>query len=40
MDHLKEVCAEGRGRIRGGENAGVPGMDSGVGRALVEVQMY
>lgn len=40
VDHLKEVCAEKGAVAYEVENAGVPGMDSGVGRALVEVQMY
>lgn len=40
VDGLKEACRE-RGAVAYEiENHGVPGMDSGVGRALVEVQMY
>ncbi len=40
VDGLKEVCRE-RGAVAYEiENHGVPGMDNGVGRALVEVQMY
>ncbi|THZ04073.1 hypothetical protein D6C95_03457 [Aureobasidium pullulans] len=40
VDHLKEVCAEKGAVAYEVENSGVPGMKSGVGRALVEVQMY
>jgi protein-histidine N-methyltransferase len=40
VDHLKEVCAEKGAVAYEVENSGVPGMDSGVGRALIEVQMY
>ncbi|KAK5170944.1 uncharacterized protein LTR77_004088 [Saxophila tyrrhenica] len=40
VDGLKEACRE-RGAVAYEiENHGVPGMDGGVGRALVEVQMY
>ena len=40
VDGLKEACRE-RGAVAYEiENHGVPGMESGVGRALVEVQMY
>jgi protein-histidine N-methyltransferase len=40
VDHLKEVCAEKGAVAYEVENSGVPGMDSGVGRALIEVQMF
>jgi len=40
VDGLKEACAEKGAVAYEVENAGVPGMDRGVGRALVEVQMY
>ena len=40
VDLLKEMCAEKGAVAYEVENSGVPGMDSGVGRALVEVQMY
>lgn len=40
VDGLKEACRE-RGMVAYEiENHGVPGMDGGVGRALIEVQMY
>jgi protein-histidine N-methyltransferase len=40
VDGLKAACRE-RGAVAYEiENHGVPGMDSGVGRALIEVQMY
>jgi protein-histidine N-methyltransferase len=40
VDGLKEACRE-RGAVAYEiENHGVPGMDQGVGRALMEVQMY
>lgn len=40
VDMMKEMCA-GEGAVAYEvENSGVEGMDSGVGRALVEVQMY
>lgn len=40
VDGLKEACRE-RGMVAYEiENHGVPGMEAGVGRALVEVQMY
>lgn len=40
VDGLKEACAERGAVAYEVENSGVEGMDSGVGRALVEVQMY
>ena len=40
VDGLKEACRELGALAYEIENHGVPGMDSGVGRALVEVQMY
>lgn len=40
VDHLKEMCAEKGAVAYEVENSGVTGMDSGVGRALIEVQMY
>lgn len=40
VDGLKEACREQGAVAYEIENHGVPGMDSGVGRALVEVQMY
>lgn len=40
VDGLKEACREKGAVAYEIENHGVPGMDSGVGRALVEVQMY
>lgn len=40
VDGLKEACRE-RGAVAYEiENHGVPGMETGVGRALVEVQLY
>ncbi|EMC99154.1 hypothetical protein BAUCODRAFT_146131 [Baudoinia panamericana UAMH 10762] len=40
VDGLKAACRE-RGAVAYEiENHGVPGMDSGVGRALIEIQMY
>ena len=40
VDGLKEACHEQGAVAHEVENAGVVGMDQGVGRALVEVQMY
>ena len=40
VDGLKEACREGGAVAYEIENHGVPGMDQGVGRALMEVQMY
>lgn len=40
VDGLKEACREHGAVAYEIENHGVPGMDSGVGRALIEVQMY
>lgn len=40
VDGLKEACRELGAVAYEVENHGVPGMESGVGRALVEVQMY
>lgn len=40
VDLMKETCAEKGAVAYEVENSGVVGMDSGVGRALVEVQMY
>lgn len=40
VDGLKEACREKGAVAYEIENHGVPGMDSGVGRALIEVQMY
>jgi protein-histidine N-methyltransferase len=40
VDGLKEACREQGAVAYEIENHGVPGMSSGVGRALVEVQMY
>ncbi|GAB7351773.1 hypothetical protein MBLNU459_g2348t1 [Dothideomycetes sp. NU459] len=40
VDLMKEMCAEKGAVAYEVENAGVAGMDAGVGRALVEVQMY
>ncbi|KAF1347579.1 hypothetical protein BDV97DRAFT_202712 [Delphinella strobiligena] len=40
VDLMKEMCAEKGAVAYEVENSGVAGMDSGVGRALVEVQMY
>jgi protein-histidine N-methyltransferase len=40
VDGLKEACREKGAVAYEVENHGVPGMESGVGRALVEVQMY
>lgn len=40
VDGLKEACKRKDVFVGEVENAGVPGMDSGVGRALIEVQMY
>lgn len=40
VDGLKEACREKGAVAYEIENHGVPGMDHGVGRALVEVQMY
>ena len=37
---LKEACREQGAVAYEVENHGVPGMNSGVGRALIEVQMY
>lgn len=40
VDGLKEACREQGAVAYEIENHGVPGMDAGVGRALVEMQMY
>lgn len=40
VDLMKEMCAERGAVAYEVENSGVEGMDKGVGRALVEVQMY
>jgi len=40
VDSLKEACAVKGAVAYEIENSGVSGMDAGVGRALVEVQMY
>lgn len=40
VDGLKEACREKGAVAYEIENHGVPGMESGVGRALIEVQMY
>lgn len=40
VDGLKEACREKGAVAYEIENHGVPGLDAGVGRALVEVQMY
>lgn len=40
VDGLKEACREKGAVAYEIENHGVPGMDGGVGRALVEVQMF
>lgn len=40
VDLMKEMCAEQGAVAYEVENSGVEGMDSGVGRALVEVQMF
>jgi len=40
VDGLKEACNEKGAVAYEVENAGVPGMDQGVGRAIVEVQLY
>ena len=40
VDGLKEACRDKGAVAYEIENHGVPGMDSGVGRALIEVQMY
>ena len=40
VDGLKEACREKGAVAYEIENHGVPSMDSGVGRALVEIQMY
>ena len=40
VDGLKEACREQGAVAYEIENHGVPGMESGVGRALIEVQMY
>jgi len=40
VDSLKEACAEKGAVAYEVENSGVRGMDAGVGRALLEVQMY
>lgn len=40
VDGLKEACREQGAVAYEIENHGVPGLDGGVGRALVEVQMY
>ena len=40
VNGLKEACREQGAVAYEIENHGVPNMDSGVGRALIEVQMY
>ena len=40
VDGLKEACREKGAVAYEIENHGVPGMEGGVGRALIEVQMY
>lgn len=40
VDGLKEACRERKAVAYEIENHGVPGTDAGVGRALVEIQMY
>ena len=40
VDGLKESCAEKGAVAYEVENSGVKGMDQGVGRALLEIQMY
>lgn len=40
VDGLKEACREKGAVAYEIENHGVPGMERGVGRALIEVQMY
>jgi protein-histidine N-methyltransferase len=40
VDGLKEACRDKGAVASEIENHGVQGMDGGVGRALVEVQMY
>lgn len=40
VDGLKEACREKGAVAYEIENHGVPGMENGVGRALVEIQMY
>ena len=40
VDGLKESCRDKGAVAYEVENHGVPGMDAGIGRALVEVQMY
>lgn len=40
VDGLKEVCRERGAMASEIENHGVPGMDGGVGRALIEVQIF
>lgn len=40
VDGLKEACREQGAVAYEIENHGVPGLDGGVGRALVEIQMY
>jgi protein-histidine N-methyltransferase len=40
VDGLKEACREKGAVAYEIENHGVPGMDGGVGRALIEVQMF
>lgn len=40
VDGLKEACREKGAVAYEIENHGVPGMEGGIGRALVEVQMY
>lgn len=40
VDGLKAACREKGAVAYEIENHGVPGMDAGVGRALIEVQMY
>lgn len=40
VDGLKESCRDRGAVAYEVENHGVPGMDAGIGRALVEVQMY
>lgn len=40
VDGLKEACARDGAVAYEIENHGVPGLEAGVGRALVEVQMF
>lgn len=40
VDGLKELCRDKGAVAYEVENHGVPGMDGGVGRALIEVQLY